>query len=745
MVVRYRFRLYLLALITIAGFAGLLFRLWSIQIDRHEEFRSRVPGTSDLTVRVPGVRGEIKDRNGVTLVTNRPSYEVIFNLKEIYSEYQKQHRNIPKYQYLGRVDGMPKEVTEVDIIEIVNTSVIERLQELGLAKPYSSTQMRVHYRSTRGVVPYTYRRDLTFEEFARFAEHNLDLPGVSVAARPSRHYVYDSLASHLLGYVKMADPKQVSADVRKQFDFYVGDDFGIHGLEKSMDQYLQGKPGRRILLRNEKGKIVGETAFEPPEKGSDVYLTIDAKIQYIAEEALRSVGRGAAVVIDPRSGDILAMASVPSFNPNKFIPQIQGKHWEEYLGNPTNPLTNRAIQSFAPGSTYKIPAAIAGMLSGAHRQYFTCHGRVQFGNRYMKCWIYEKNGAHGSLALNEAIKRSCNAFFYQYGNEAGIDNIQTIGKLLGLGEKTGIPVASESPGILPSPRWLMMNQPGMRWTSALTALVSIGQGATEASSLQMANVVATVANGGLCYKPRLVSKAVDSNGEATSISEPVLRHDLTKEGISKEDLEIVRQGMWAVVNEAGGTAGRAQSKKTTISGKTGTAQAFRPDGQKDNNAWFIGFAPYDEPELAVCVMVQNGKSGGGVGAPIARKIIEETLAIEHGYEIPLQAVAEAAGNFDYFEYVTFDSNEKMEETFEDSDTGAQVELAGLMPAPKQVAPAAVPAIQAPSIEPEADAEGSRVAKTLNFFRPKTWKKEPANSDPGDSEDSTRKKRGLFRR
>ncbi|MFV1995319.1 MAG: penicillin-binding transpeptidase domain-containing protein, partial [Verrucomicrobiales bacterium] len=460
----------------------------------------------------------------------------------------------------------------LDIIKIVNETVISRLQELGLAKPYNSNSMRVHYRSTRGVVPYTYRRDLTFEEFARFAEHNLDLPGVSVAARPSRKYLYDSLACHILGYVRLPDVKLVPEDVRRRFNFFVGDDFGISGIEKSMDQYLQGKPGKRIMLRSEKGKILGETAFEPPESGDDVYLTIDANIQYIAEEALRAVGRGAAVVLDPRNGEILAMASVPSFNPNKFIPTIEARHWKEYLANPTNPLNNRAIQGRAPGSTFKLPIALAGILAGAYKQYFTCYGGVQYGNKYMKCWIHEKGGMHGALALNEAIKRSCNAFFYQYGNETGIDNIQTVGKLLGLGEKTGIPVEGEQPGILPSPRWLKMNQPGYRWTSALTALVSIGQGATEATPLQMANIGATVANGGRVFRPRLVSRIVDAKGSIVEQGKPELRHDLTREGISREGIDVVRQGMWAVVNDWGGTAGRARSEKTVISGKTGTAQ-----------------------------------------------------------------------------------------------------------------------------------------------------------------------------
>jgi membrane peptidoglycan carboxypeptidase len=238
------------------------------------------------------------------------------------------------------------------------------------------------------------------------------------------------------------------------------------------------------------------------------------------------------------------------------------------------------------------------------------------------------------------------------------------------------------------------------------------------------------------YKPRLVSKVVSKKGEVILENAPVVRHDLTKEGITESDISIVRQGMWAVVNDFGGTAGRARSKKTVIAGKTGTAQAFRPDGMKDNNAWFMGFAPFDNPEIAICIMVQNGNSGGGVGAPIARKIIEETLAMDHGYEVPLQEVAEATGNFDKVMYVDYDANEEMNETYEDADTGEQVDTAGILPIKRTARAAPAPQIQAPSIEPAADAAGSVVPKAIRIFKPKTWNK---------NTDSPTKKRGLFRR
>ncbi|MEM7147710.1 MAG: penicillin-binding transpeptidase domain-containing protein [Verrucomicrobiota bacterium] len=743
MVVRYRFRLYLLTLLTIAGFSALLVKLWSIQLKQGEYFRSIVPGTSELTVRVPGTRGEIKDVNGTPLVTNQASYEVIFNLKEIEDEYLRQHESLPKREYEVWMGGRKEKRPETDIVAIVFESVIEPLERLGLARKFKAESLRVHYRSTRGVVPYTYRRDLTFDEFARFAEFNLNLPGVSVAARPVRQYPYDSLACHVLGYVRLPDIKLVPEEERRSYDFYVGDDFGVHGIEKSMDATLQGEPGARVLLKSEKGAIVGEIEdkYRAPVAGADVYLTIDSRIQHITELALREagVGRASAVVVDPQTGGILAMASVPSFNPNKFIPTIDAEAWKEYVSNPTHPLNNRSVQTFAPGSTYKIPASLAGCLAGIRGHSFYCAGGVTYGDKHMACWIGAKGGQHGSIRLGDAIKRSCNSFYYQFGNAAGINNILTMGKMLGLGQDSGLDITGESAGILPGPKWLRANQPGYNWTSSFTAMTSIGQGFTQASPLQMAMVTAAVANGGLVYKPRLVDRVVAKDGTVVMDNAPFLRHNLLQEGLSQKDMDTIRWGMWAVVNDGGGTASRARSTGWTISGKTGTAQAWRPDGQKDNNAWFIGFAPYEEAELSVCVMVQNGKSGGTVAAPIVKKIVEESLGLEKGYEHQIAAVEEASGNFDFFDYITFDLNPELIAALEDDPDAGNI-AASFAPPPPSGGYVQSQTYAAPSLREAPDAEGSRVKQSSGggFF-----KKLFGGSNSSSSSSSSSKKRGGF--
>ena len=234
---------------------------------------------------------------------------------------------------------------------------------------------------------------------------------------------------------------------------------GKSNVEKTMDEYLRGQPGIRVLRRNAKGTIDGVVREEPPKQGANVYLTIDARIQTIADEALRVVGRGAAVVVDPNNGNVLAMASVPSFDPNTFIPSIKAKDWKELRNDAAHPLINRAVSAFPPGSTFKIVTSLAGLRKGLAKTKFTCTGGVTYGDHYFQCWINEKGGQHGTLGLSDAIKVSCNAFFYQYGNAAGIDAIDATGDALGLGKPTGVELTGESSGVLPGPDWMRTRAP----------------------------------------------------------------------------------------------------------------------------------------------------------------------------------------------------------------------------------------------------------------------------------------------
>lgn len=704
MATRFRLRLYLLGLLVLAGMGTLVGRLYELQITKYDYYKSLLPGEKEVTVRVPGVRGEIRDRNGLTLATNRPSYEVSLDLREIFSQYANEHEEIPKISYQAQEDGMSRTRSEADIVQIVQETVIPALDELGLAENFNANQMQVHYRGTRGLVPYTYRRNLTFDEFAVFAENDLDVPGVEVTVKPQRIYPYDALASHVLGYVKLPDIQMVPEEKRREFDHYVADDYGGAGVEKTLDDYLQGRAGKRIMRKDEKGAIRQEISFTPPKPGADVYLTIDAKLQLVAERAMRVVGRGAMVVMDPRNGDILAMVSIPSYNPNQFVPAISPEVWSRYSADETAPMFNRALSDNQPGSTFKIPIALAGCAAGLSHHPFNCSGGVQYADKYMQCWIGAKGGRHGTLGLSEAIKRSCNCFFYQYGNAAGIETIVRITSVLGLGHKTGIPLEGESPGMVPSPQWLKLQ--GLRWSDAFTAMTSIGQGFAEATPLQMASVACTVANGGSVFQPRLVRKIVEKDGTVLVEDKPVLKALLTEAGITAEQVEEVKRGMWKAVNEEGGTAGRARMENFVVAGKTGTAQTGRPAEPTD--AWFICFAPFDDPQYAVAVYVHNGDSGGKAAAPIAANVLKQAVAMKKGYNVNLVALKEAEGNFKRIDMVTFNDSE-LDRLVEGDEADVAVQLpAGYIPQ----GTSSNMQTHSPTISRNADSRGS-----IRYFYP----------------------------
>ena len=691
------FRVGVLASVMLAGFLLLVGKLWYVQVARGEEYTARIRNSSQVNVRLPAVRGEIIDRNGIPLARNRASLAVEFYLPEMVRDYRARYGEVPMRTYRTTVRGMMTEKSEPDIVKIVNDTIIPRLTQLGLARDYNANQLRLHYRNNTEV-PYTYIEELDFDTMARFAEHDVGLAGVNVTVRPVRRYVYGALGSHLLGYVGV--PNEIDKEEASQFNFYQPDTEGKAQIELALDAELKGVAGARVLQRNAKGQIEGEIGRQPPVQGNSVQLTIDARIQYITEKALRAVGRAAAVVVDPRNGDILAMASVPSYDPNSFIPAISAAGWNELTQDATDPLINRALSAYAPGSTYKIPVALAGLRAELEDRRFNCSGGVQYGNKMMACWIASKNGAHGTLDLQSAIRVSCNAFFYQYGNAAGIDQIVAVGNMLGLGQKSGLPLSGEASGILPGPEWMRVNRPRERWSSGQTANVAIGQGYVLTSPLQMAMLTATVANGGTSYFPRLVDKIVEADGTVVR-QEPVkIRANLLELGFTTEEIEKVRRGMWDVVNRGGGTAASARIKGQEVAGKTGTAQFWR-GGVKDNHTWFIAFAPFDEPRYAVAVLVQGAQSGGGVAAPIASKILSDVFKMEEGEDVEIAALEPAKGSFQFVSSVDF--GRAIPAALADAPPGDFVASEG--------APAASP----PTVRPAADAEGT-VQKKPNLFQ-----------------------------
>src|SRR5215813_7662573 len=538
-------RIQFVGFLMLLGLGALGLRLWWVQVAHGAEWTAQIRGSSQATVRIPSVRGEIKDRNGLTLVQNRASYEVDFYLPEMVKGYRERFGPPPLSEHRAIISGMPKDVKEPDIIKIVNDGIVPRLNDLDLARDYNAGQLQRHYRNDTEV-PYSYIKDIDFRTMAKFSEHDVGLPGVDIAIKPVRSYIYGALAAHILGYV--GAPDDTNKEEARKFTFYQGDVEGKSNIEKSMDEHLRGKPGIRYLRRNAKGTIDGILKEEPPQQGGNVFLTIDARIQAIADEALRAVSRAGAVVIDPNNGNILAMVSVPSFDPNTFIPSIKSKDWKALQKDEGDPLVNRAISALPPGSTFKLITAFAG-LSGSKNlanAKYSCGGGVSYGDHFFSCWVAKKHYTHGTIGLADAIKVSCDSFFYQYGNAAGIQSINVVGKLLGIGEESGLHLSGEQSGNMPGPEWMQIHHPQERWTQAQTANVSIGQGYTLVSPLQLAMAYVAAANGGICYYPRLMDKVLkhdgspvlDDQGKPAVPQTPRVRSDLRSE-LSPEQIELV--------------------------------------------------------------------------------------------------------------------------------------------------------------------------------------------------------------
>jgi penicillin-binding protein 2 len=677
-------RVLFLGIFMLVGLSVLAVKLWYEQVERSQKWKDRVRKSSVVSVRIPSVRGEIRDRNGIRLVTNRSSYCIDFDLPAIVKGWREAHpgKEVPTVEYRATIDKMPKDVRVPDIVKILNDWVIPKFVALELEKEdpavrldYNAEQLERHFR-TNERVPFQYLYNVSFETVAKLAENDFSVPGVEITVRPVREYVYGALAPHILGYVGKPEDINKEADI-DAFTYYQPDVVGRASVEAGFDKYLRGEPGRKVLERTPKGRVGEELTeqYVPPRPGAHVYLAIDARIQMIVENALRQagIGRGAAVVVNPSNGDVLAMASVPSYDPNLFIPSLPIEELKKFDADDTDPLLNRDIVGYVPGSTFKVVTALAGLAAGiSPKKMYNCPGGIVYGNRLMKCHIADRGGSHGSLDLSNALKKSCNCYFYllandigENGEKLGLHYIERIGQAMGLGVRSELPLSGEKGGLLPGPRWLTEKGLGrLIESSGNIANTSIGQGMVQASPLQMAMVTATLANGGMSYFPRIVSRVVDSEGNDVRDPdgnfvvpvEPKVRANLRDLGIPSAQIEIVRRGLWRVVNEPGGTGSRAAIKGVEVAGKTGTAQFKREvktgEFVKDNRVWFMCFAPYNQPKFAICVMVEGAKSGGGVAAPIVQKILKESLALEAGYDPKIAWLDPAMGSFDPIEQIT---------------------------------------------------------------------------------------------
>ena len=648
-------RLGILALVVFGAMGILLSRLWNVQVVNSQSALRTLDATTTVKARIAPARGAICDRNGVPLATNRPSFDIDFYLDDMRRDYAESHHGrVPKIALPPDKKGRKR--SEDDIVEIVRESIAPVKDALGLTAPLTDKDekdIREHFRTNHDL-PYHYMRDLDFATVANFEERNLGVTGIRIAQSPAREYPYGALASHILGYVG----KPVNQMEHLSSDGTPYETIGRHGIEAVMDPQLQGEPGSIIRRVNELGYYINAKAIhtEPPTMGNTLFLTIDARIQYIAETAMAKSGwtRGSVIVMNPNNGDVLALASFPNYDPNKFIPSISTKDWDTLNEDPTTPLYNRALHGFQPGSTYKIMVALAGLQSGhvTPNTEIDCPGAIQIDDHLFH---NSDRSAAGTMSLINAIKVSSDVFFYQYGIKAGIEAIDAMGARAGFGHKWGLlGDDDEEAGILPGPQWMKDNDDMLKkthnidhWSNAQTANTAIGQGFVLVTPLQMATFLCAVANGGTVYQPRLYSHVENYKRDTiATMQEGTVYNTLN---VKPSDLKAVQQGMYEVVEEEGGTGNlTAKIPGVHLAGKTGTAQAYRRlDGvrKQDLSTWFYCYGPFESPRYVVCVLVQGGQWGGTAAAPIASEVMKRCLALDAGGTEDVSFLQPIVGNF----------------------------------------------------------------------------------------------------
>ncbi len=541
---------------------------------------------------LPPWRGMIMDRNGQVLVANRPSYDLVVVMED---------------------------VTDIPLLA-------RRLGKL-LHLEAKNVQAQLEAARTSGLAQVRVKGDLSWDEMALVETFQPEMPGALIQVQPKREYRQKGRACHVLGYLGEITESQMKSG---RFPNYkMGDALGKCGIEAAWEKYLRGQRGYRRIEVDAYGRELGQLDRQFPTPGGNVVLTLDSRLQQEAEDCLAGKA-GAIVALDPRSGKILAMASSPTYSPEAFERGLTSYEWQTLSKRKDHPLENRVIKGqYPPGSTFKIVMATAALEEKVvtPSTTFDCTGTMPFGQHEFHCW---RKGGHGTVNLHRALVESCDIYFYQVGRRLGIDRIAKWSKLFGLGSPTGLHLDREMPGLVGSPAWKLarFHKP---WHEGDTLSVAIGQGYNLATPLQMAQVVEAIANGGRIYEPRLVEKVDSPAGEVIFQPAPVLKSQMH---ISPGTLDQVRKGLSGVVNEERGTGRGAQIPGLEVAGKTGTAQIVTLEKEKrerdrrgktsyhyENHAWFVAFAPVEDPEIAVAVLVEHGGGGGAVAAPLARRII----------------------------------------------------------------------------------------------------------------------------
>lgn len=573
--------------------------LWYLQVLRGSDFRQLSENNRIRIREMVADRGMLLDRNRHILAHNRPSFDVFLIPEDI-------RANPEILEQIGEMLHLPREE---------------------LSEKVKGLKRRPAFR------PIKLKSDIDWNKLALLESNRIHLPGVLVDVTPRRAYHYGSLASHLLGYIGEVDENELRQARDKVYR--MGSMIGKYGVEYEWETYLRGVDGGRQIEVDAMGREIKPLRSVEPFPGNNVLLTIDFNLQNVAEEAYQDKN-GALVAMDPKTGRILAMVSKPSFDPSIFARGVSPEEWKSLIDHPFHPLQNKVIQGqYPPGSVFKIVTAIAGLETGAitPQTQITCNGAFSYGNRDFRCW---KEKGHGTLNLHRALVESCDVYFYQVGLKVGVDAIAHYAHQLGLGRKTGIRLPHEKAGIVPSTSW-KKKRFGVNWYSGETLSVAVGQGYLNTTPLQLATLISAIANGGKLYLPQVVEKVETIYGETLKEYPP---QEMGRADISEKTLQLIQEALMGAVNEPGCTGGAAALKQVKVAGKTGTAQVVRmaADFKKGDmnrmplkfrdHAWFAAYAPFEDPQIAVAVLVEHGGYGGAAAAPIAKKVIARYFNLE---------------------------------------------------------------------------------------------------------------------
>ncbi len=583
-------------------FAVLVARLWHLQILQGNQYAQMAENNRVRSVDIAAPRGNILDRKGREIVTNRPSFNVVWVREN------------------NRIDEeLIKKVAA--ILGVDPAELLARIRKMA---------------GTPGHLPIRLAENLEWDKVAYIESNRMDMPGIKIEVAPQRVYHYGNLASHMIGYLGEISKKELDeAEQTEQGRYRPGDMLGKMGLERLREKDLRGEKGQEYMEVNSLGFEQRNLKGVEPLPGNDIQLTIDVDLQQTAEKLMMDASyAGAAVAVEVNTGRILMIASSPVLDLSKFIGGISSKDWKEMLDNPRHPLINKTVQGmYPPASTYKIVTALAGLAEGIITPDSTvwCPGSYRFGNRTYRCWKYK--GGHGTVNLKRALSESCDVYFYHVGQRLGVNRIANYAAHLGLGKKTGVEIEHEKAGLIPTAEWKLKKY-GKPWQDGETLSVAIGQGFNLVTPLQLTMMTAAVANGGRLYQPSIIEMVRDSEGR---VVERFQVTELDHFSGQERPLKLLKEGLIEAVNGRRGTATKAKLDGITVAGKTGTAQVVRLKQYKHlkeedipylyrDHAWFTAFAPAEQPEIAVTVLVEHGLHGGSAAAPIVKAVLEKYFA-----------------------------------------------------------------------------------------------------------------------